>query len=125
MIFATSSGSFAKTMAFLTTMKSFDILAILHRNGKLGVNALASATPVRSGLAASSWGYEVEKRGSNYTITWTNTDIENGFPVAISLQYGYATGTGGFVQGEDYINPAIRPIFDKISAEMWKVVTSA
>ena len=125
MISMQSSGSFKKTESFLQSVIKLDIMAILKKHAQAGVDALESATPVNSGLAANSWGYEVTKKGSKYTITWTNNDIENGFPVAIMLQYGYATGTGGYVQGEDYINPAIRPIFDRIQNEVWKAVTSA
>jgi hypothetical protein len=90
-----------------------------------GVNALASATPVDSGLASTSWDYKIEQSKTSCTITWTNTDVENGFPVAIMLQYGYGTGTGGYVQGVDYINPAMKPVFDHIADKVWKAVTSA
>jgi hypothetical protein len=76
-------------------------------------------------LAAASWSYEAGRSGSTYFINWLNSDIENGFPVVIRLQFGYGTGTGGYVQGRDFINPAIRPIFDAIEAEVWKVVTAA
>jgi hypothetical protein len=76
-------------------------------------------------LAADSWSYEIERSGRSVTIKWLNTDIENGFPVAIMLQYGHGTGTGGYVQGMDYINPAMRPIFDSIADQVWKAVTSA
>jgi hypothetical protein len=120
-----SNGSFSKTEAFLRKLSTLDISRILEASGSAGVSALAGATPAESGLAAHSWSYEVEKSGGGYKITWLNTDIENGFPVAIMLQYGYGTGTGGYVQGRDYINPAIRPIFDKIAADVWKAVTSA
>jgi len=89
------------------------------------VAALASATPSDSGLAAASWGYEVSSKGGSHSITWTNTDVESGFPVAIMLQFGYATGTGGYVAGRDYINPAMRPIFDQIAYKVWRAVTSA
>lgn len=121
----TSSGSFDKTESFLKKMQSLDIMGILHTYGQQGVAALASATPMESGLTAASWGFEVSRKGHTYSITWTNSDVESGFPVAIMLQYGYGTGTGGYVQGRDYINPAIQPIFDKIAESVWKVVTSA
>lgn len=124
MISASSSGSFSRTESFLRGLQKLDIMGILRRNGQRGVEALSSATPVLSGLASTSWDFEVSRRGGGYTISWTNTDIESGFPVAIMLQYGYSTGTGGFVQGEDYINPAIRPIFDQIADEVWKAVKS-
>lgn len=121
----TSSGSFNKTESFLKKVSKLDIMSILHAHAQKGVVALATATPMDSGLAAASWGYEITRKNRGYTITWTNTDVESGFPVAIMLQYGYGTGTGGYVQGQDYINPAIRPIFDEISNDVWKAVTSA
>lgn len=127
MISISSSGSFKNTEKFLRAMRRLDsvILAAMHAGGKEGVNALASATPKESGRAATSWDYEVSKAGRIYTLTWLNRDVENGFPVAIMLQYGYGTGTGGYVQGRDYINPAIKPIFDTIADKVWKAVTSA
>lgn len=125
MISVVSSGSFKNTEAFLKSMARLDILRILESCGQEGVTALSLATPVDSGLAASSWSYKVGGRNGKYTIAWYNSDVENGFPVAIMLQYGYGTGTGGFVQGEDYINPAMKPIFTKIANKAWKAVTSA
>lgn len=120
-----SSGSFSKTEKFLQTMAHLNVASILSKYAQEGVAALEIATPIKSGLTAHSWGYEVSASSGGYTIAWTNSDVENGFPVAIMLQYGYGTGTGGYVQGRDYINPAIRPIFDKIADEVWKAVTSA
>lgn len=125
MIRVTSSGSFKKTEAFLNKMSRGDIYSSIVSGAEAGVRALAQATPLESGLASDSWGYEIERSGRAVTIKWTNTDVENGFPVAIMLQLGYGTGTGGYVQGRDYINPAMKPIFDKISADVWKAVTSA
>lgn len=125
MISASSSGSFNNTQKFLKSMLKLNIAQILEAAGQAGVQALSSATPVDSGLVARSWYYKVEKKGGVYTITWFNSDIENGFPVAIMLQYGHGTGTGGYIQGIDYINPAIKPIFDRISNDVWKAVTSA
>ena len=89
----------------------------------MGVDALASATPVESGLTAASWYFEVESGGGRHRITWKNSNVNGGVHIAIILQYGHGTGTGGYVQGRDYINPAIRPVFDKIEAEVWKEVT--
>jgi hypothetical protein len=100
------------------------ILSTLDQYGQQGVAALALATPIETGRAAFSWGYEVEVQNGVYSITWTNSDVENGFPVAVMLQYGYGTGTGGYVRGRNYINPAIKPVMDKIAEEVWKVVTS-
>jgi hypothetical protein len=125
MISFTSSGSFDKTFRFLNAVKNLRIDQVMHKAGADGVHALQNATPKRTGRAAFSWSYEVSRKGGVYEIVWKNSDIEDGFPVAIMLQYGYGTGTGGFVAGRDYINPAIRPIFDQISDEVWKVVTSA
>lgn len=125
MISFTSTGSFSKTESYLKKLVKFNPTSILHSCGQDGVAALASATPIDSGLAAHSWGYEVGKDSHGYFVVWTNTDVENGFPVAIRLQYGYGTGTGGYVQGRDYINPAIEPIFKAIAEKAWRAVTSA
>jgi len=125
MLTISSSGSFKNTESFLKSMQRLNIISILNSCGDAGVQALSMATPVDSGQAASSWYYKVGGRNGKYNITWYNSDVENGFPVAIMLQYGYGTGTGGFVQGEDYINPAIRPIFNQIADKAWKAVTSA
>lgn len=119
------SGSFDKTEAWLRKLQKLDIGAIASAGAQRGVRALAQATPRDSSLAAASWGSEVKRTANSTTITWTNTDIENGFPVVIMLQYGHGTGTGGYVQGIDFINPAIRPIFDEIANSVWKAVTSA
>jgi hypothetical protein len=120
-----SRGSFKNTESFLRNASHLNIASILSKYAQEGVVALASATPTESGLAAYSWGYEVSSDSGGFSITWTNSDVENGFPVAIMLQYGYGTGTGGYVAGRDYINPALRPIFDLIAEEVWKAVTSA
>src|SRR5258706_107221 len=125
MISVTSSGSFQVTEEFLKKMSKMDILQIMDSCGADGVTALAAATPHDTGLAAFSWNYDVHYSNGSYSISWTNIDIENDFPVAIMLQYGYGTGTGGYVQGRDYINPAMRPIFDRIADKVWKAVTSA
>lgn len=119
-------GSFKHMSAFLRRMSKPDyIRGVLETCAKEGVAALAAATPVESGLAAQSWDYEIISKGGRYTIWWTNSDIEDGFPVAIALQLGYGTGTGGYVQGRDYINPAIEPVFNRIASTVWKAVTSA
>jgi hypothetical protein len=109
----------------LLNLSKLNIISILNRYGQEGASALATATPKDSGLAAQSWGYDVSVKRGSYTIVWTNTDVEGGFPVVIMLQYGHGTGTGGFVQGIDFINPAIKPIFDRIESDVWKAVTSA
>ena len=92
---------------------------------KEGVNALSAMTPKDSGQTASSWGYLISSSRSSWTISWTNTSVNQGVNIAVILQYGHGTGTGGYVQGIDYINPAIRPIFDRIADDVWKAVTSA
>ena len=125
MISFNTNGSFKKTESFFKKAKTNHILAVMNSCGQDGVNALSSATPIESGLAADSWSFRASGGGGKYKIEWLNTDVENGFPVAIMLQYGYGTGTGGYVQGQDYINPAMRPIFDRIADRVWKAVTSA
>lgn len=118
-------GDFKKTERFLDRMKKRDYLKILNKYGEMGVRALSNATPVDSGVTASSWDYIVKSSGTSATIYWTNSNINNGVNIAIILQYGHGTGTGGYVQGRDYINPAIRPVFDKMADAAWKEVTSA
>lgn len=119
------SGGFTKTERFLNRMKRREYLNVLDEFGRDGVQALRNATPVDSGATAEAWDYEI-KRTRNYTeIVWTNSNINDGVPIAVILQYGHGTGTGGYVQGRDYINPAIRPVFDEIAEKAWKVVTSS
>ncbi len=122
MIVVQSKGSFNKTEAFLRSMKNMDVLTILDKYGRIGVDALASATPRDSGITASSWVHTIEKKGARYSIVWRNTNVVSGLPVAILIQYGHGTGTGGYVEGTDYINPVIRPLFDKIADEVWEMV---
>ena len=121
----THSGSFDKTESFLRNAPKANIRGILESLGQRGVQALSSGTPQESGLAANSWYYEVKRTRGGWEIIWSNSDIESGFPVAVMLQYGHATGTGGWVQGRDYINPAIKPIFEEIADRAWKAVKSA
>jgi hypothetical protein len=123
MITITQKGSFNNTERYLRRLKDAQRLNILNKYGSLGQNALSNATPADSGLAAASWYYTIQQRPGYYSIRWHNSDVENGFPVAIMIQYGHGTGTGGYVQGRDYIMPAIRPIFDQIAAEAWREVT--
>jgi hypothetical protein len=120
-----SSGSTDRTQAFLKKMQAGDLFVGLEALAQQGVNALASMTPVDTGLTAASWGYEITTEGSKTTISWTNYNREDGALVAILLQYGHGTGTGGFVSGYDYINPTIQPIFDQIAEEVWRKVTLA
>lgn len=119
------SGDFKTTEDLLKKVQRLNILGVMSSCGEDGVAALSSATPTDTGLTAGSWSYDVHYSNGVYSISWTNTDVENDFPVAIMLQYGYATGTGGYVQGRDYINPAMGPVFDRIADRVWKAVTSA
>ena len=116
-------GDFSKTMRFLSRAKGMNISQLLNKYGQEGVAALSSATPTESGRTAESWYYEIEASRSSATITFLNSHVNKGVPIAIILQYGHGTGTGGWVQGRDYINPAIQPIFDKIADAAWREVT--
>ncbi len=116
-------GDFSKTMKFLERAKSSLKLGMLDKYGKEGVAALSAATPVDTGLTASSWDYEIKNTQGSTTITFTNSNIQNGVPIAIILQYGHGTRNGGWVQGRDYINPAIQPVFDKMAKGAWEEVT--
>lgn len=115
-------GNFKKTTMFLERAKRFN-LSSLEAYGREGVAALASATPVESGKTANSWYYEIVRDKGSVTITFNNSNIQNGVPIAVILQYGHGTRNGGWVQGRDYINPAIQPIFDKIANNAWREVT--
>lgn len=121
----TTSGSFRRTESFLSTMSKGQIYRELEKYAKIGVVALAAATPVESGETAAAWGYEITNTRSSYAINWTNSNAAGGLPVAIMLQYGHGTGTGGYVQGRDFINPALSGIFNQIAESVWKVVQSA
>ncbi len=116
-----TSGSFKATRDFARRMTSGELYNDLDRWGREGVEALRKATPVNTGLSADSWTYRVI-RGKKPTVAWYNTNDANGTPVVILIQYGHATGTGGWVAGRDFINPAIQPLFDRISGDMWKKV---
>lgn len=118
-------GDFRNTDRFLKRMSKFDFANVLKNVAQKGVQALSAATPVDSGLASISWGYEIKRSRGSFEIVWTNSDIENGFPVVIGIQYGHGTGTGGYVRGQDFINPVMRPIFEQILADLWTEVTTA
>lgn len=118
-------GDFKNTERFFKKAAERSYLNTLKKYGEAGVKALASATPRDSGETAAAWGYEIVSTDSGYSIYWTNSNINKGVNIAVILQYGHGTGTGGYVQGIDYINPAIRPIFDDIANEAWKEVTSS
>ena len=123
MIVVKHKGDFNKTENFLRRISKTDFRHILQKYGQEGVAALAAATPIDSGLTASSWSYEISISRGRYVISWSNSNVNDGVPIAIILQYGHGTRNGGWVEGRDYINPAIQPIFDKIVAEAWREVT--
>lgn len=110
------------TEEFLDYLKTLHIESILNKYGVAGVNALAAATPKESGKTAASWGYEIEKDENGYTIYWTNDNINEGVNIAVILQYGHGTGTGGYVYGTDYINPSMSSIFEQIANDAWNEV---
>ena len=110
------------TEEFLDHLNRLRIMEILNRYGDVGVAALSAATPFDSGRTASSWGYEIEQDSDGYTIHWTNSNFNKGVNIALILQYGHGTGTGGYVQGIDYINPSIAPIFESIANDAWNEV---
>lgn len=124
MIRYTVSGKTTNTDNFLDRILNGDPYSGLERHAQRGVEALRQATPEESGLTADSWSYEIE-RGDNVTIWWKNSNSVNGFNVAIGLQYGHGTGTGGWVEGYDYINPALKSIFDQIADDVWREVQQA
>lgn len=123
MISFRQEGDFSKLTKFLEKAKEVVHLGDLDKFGREGVAALASATPVDTGLTANSWSYEIVNKKGVVQITFNNSNIQNGVPIAIILQYGHGTRNGGWVQGRDYINPAIQPIFDRIANDMWREVT--
>lgn len=124
MIRLTSRGSFAKTKSWLHNLKLKRVLEKLDDYAQKGVDALSDATPVDTGVTAASWYYEIENNKNTITISWKNSNIVKGVPIAIILQYGHGTGTGGWVQGRDYINPAMKPIFDEIAENVWKEIVA-
>lgn len=123
MITLTQKGSFDHTEKYLSHLKSGDLYATLAKYGSLGVNALSNATPVESGETAGAWYYTIVQRKGYYSIRWHNRHIEDGIPIAVLIQYGHGTRNGGYVQGRDYIMPAIRPVFDQIVAEAAREVS--
>ena len=125
MIKVTTRGSFAKSQAFLQRMKSREQFKILERYGTMGVVALANATPRESSRTANSWYYEIVNRPGYFAIHWYNSNVEEPgrIPIAAIIQYGHATRSGGWIEGRDYINPAMQPIFDQMAADMWREVT--
>lgn len=123
MITFRQKGDFSKLNRYFERVKEVVKVGDLDRFGREGVQALSSATPRDTGLTAASWEYSIERSSNRVSITFNNTNIQNGVPIAIILQYGHGTRNGGYVQGRDYINPAIQPIFDKMAEDAWKEVT--
>lgn len=117
-------GNFKKTTSFLQNASKMPWANVLDEYGKKGVQLLSEATPKKTGKTALSWAYEIEKNENGYFIYWKNTNINNGVNIAIILQYGHGTGTGGYVQGVDYINPALRPLFEELANNAWEEVIS-
>lgn len=115
-------GNFSKTSGFLEKAKKLAFLRELDKYGRAGVDALSSATPVDTGKTAGSWYYEITNNNGSVAISFLNSNINKGVSIAIILQYGHGTGTGGWVEGRDYINPAIRPIFDRLANDAWEEV---
>lgn len=122
MISFRQTGDFSRVNGYLERLREAIKLGQLDKYGKLGVEALSAATPVNTGKTASSWYYEIIRLGSSVRISFYNSNKNQGVPIAIILQYGHGTGTGGWVQGTDYINPAITPIFEEIANQAWEEV---
>lgn len=123
MITFKQKGDFKKTEKFLKKSFGRDYISVLKKYGQQGVAALSAATPVDSGKTATSWSYEIVQNKSDISIFWNNSNVQKGVNIAVILQYGHGTRYGSYVSGRDYINPAIRPIFDKIADAAWKEVT--
>lgn len=119
-----SKGGFKKTEYFLKNAKHFDPMPVLERYGELGVELLAANTPIRTGLTAASWYYEIEKSKDGYILHWNNSNVVDHVNIALIIQYGHATQSGYFVEGRDYINPALQVIFDKLAVQVWKEVSN-
>lgn len=124
MITFRQKGDFSKLSRYFERLKETAKIGVLDKYGRAGVAALSSATPTKTGLTAASWTYEIERQNGSVSLTFYNSNVNKGVPIAIILQYGHGTGTGGYVQGRDYINPAIQPIFDQLAEEAWKEVTN-
>lgn len=123
MISFRQKGDFKKLNSYLERLEEVIKLGKLNKYGERGVSALSSATPVDTGLTANSWQYSINREKDSVSISFENTNINNGVSIAILLQYGHGTRNGGYVRGRDYINPAIQPLFDQIAEEAWKEVT--
>ena len=118
-------GDFKKSLTFMTRVRSRNLRGVLEKYGQRGVEALESATPKATGKTAASWSYEIKMDDNGATLCWKNANIVDGVPIAVILQYGHGTRNGGYVQGTDYINPVMKPLFDEIAAELWREVRKA
>lgn len=125
MINISHSGNFDNITRFLEKMSKRDAMSILHKYGKKGIELLRESTPMDTGETANSWGYEVVNENGRYRIYWTNDNVHDGVYIAIILQYGHATKNGGYVEGIDYINPALEEVFNEMAEELWKEVVNA
>lgn len=123
MVTLTSTGDFSKLTSFFNRCLEVVNLGVLDKYGRIGVQALAAATPVDSGRTASSWEYKIRHTSTGASLEFWNSNINDGVPIALILQYGHGTGTGGWVEGRDYINPALRPVFDGILNDVWKEIS--
>ena len=115
-------GDYRATKRWMDKMEAGSVADVLRSCGEKGIEALSAATPVRTGKTAASWGFEAKTSSKGVTLTWTNSNVVNGVPIAIILQYGHGTGTGGYVHGRDYINPAMRPVFDEIESRISRML---
>lgn len=124
MLSITSKGDLKTVENYLRKNLGRSYMAVLHKYGQEGVQALSNATPLETGKTSISWNYEISEDSKGISIIWNNTNVNDGVNIAVILQYGHGTGTGGYVEGIDYINPALRPIFENIADAIWKEVTS-
>lgn len=122
MIKVSSKGDFRNTIKFLENVEKSNYINILKKYGEKGVNRLKAATPIDSGKTANSWEYKIEYNKNKISLVWYNTNINDGVPIALILQTGHGTRTGDYVRGIDYINPAMKPVFDEIANDVWKEV---
>lgn len=125
MISISHSGNFNNIERFLEKMKKRDVIRVLNNYGKMGVDYLSNNTPIDSGETASSWSYEIDLKNGRYMIYWSNSNVNQGVNIAIILQYGHVTKNGGYVQGIDYINPALAKVFEQMANELWEEVVRA
>lgn len=112
-----------KASKYFDDLKKAVQIKLLEKYGRIGVEALYLYTPKDTGLTAASWSYVINKTSKGYRIDFVNSNVRRGVNIALILQFGHGTGTGGYVVGRDYINPALRPVFDQMALEVWREVT--